>query len=246
MRTNKILIISILTLLFSSGFASAKEISGVIEGAIVVGVPVSNIASGSYSSIQYVELKSSGVREIRYSTKEDVLTCSSGELYTKPISIDRSLILRAISCYESGINSEVSEFKYEINLPKQSGGGNGASGSFPTKNAISKGEVLGAFDSSGVCEKYLFTPIVFGIKNNKDDVVRLQKFLNRELNVNIPLTGYYGKITRSYVVDFQDKYHDEILGKEYKGGGTGNVYQMTMKMIDKIECLRTTQTAKNN
>ncbi len=49
----------------------------------------------------------------------------------------------------------------------------------------------------------------YGDKGNA--VKSLQQFLNKELNLNLPVTGYFGVLTKNAVNKFQQKYADEIL-----------------------------------
>lgn len=103
-----------------------------------------------------------------------------------------------------------------------------------------QGQVLGA---GTTCGPYISSYMRYGKKNNPDDVKKLQEFLNKEFpGANIPVTGFFGPITRSYVMKFQLKYSDEIL-KPWNGNGkpedhnpTGYVYKTTLRKINNLMC----------
>ncbi len=107
------------------------------------------------------------------------------------------------------------------------------------------GSVLGAFTSdeasstnSGVCTPYISSFMKFGQKNKIEDVIRLQKFLNKELNLTIPVTGFFGKKTEAAVKQFQAKYATEILKPWVDAGiatvleSTGYVYKTTLWFVN--------------
>ncbi|HRY77073.1 MAG TPA: DUF4215 domain-containing protein, partial [Candidatus Paceibacterota bacterium] len=98
----------------------------------------------------------------------------------------------------------------------------------PTPTPTPTGEVLG---ESIACGVYLDDYIWFGKKNNSEQVKKLQEFLNGEMGASLPLTGFYGLLTRASVTAFQEKYASEILqpwldkGLMAEKRGTGNVYK---------------------
>jgi peptidoglycan hydrolase-like protein with peptidoglycan-binding domain len=83
-----------------------------------------------------------------------------------------------------------------------------------------------------------------GAKNDKEDVMRLQTFLNEEMGSSITVNGNFGPITKSWVKKFQKKYHAEILQPWIDAGfnvralkeGTGVVYKMTKYKINLMKC----------
>ncbi len=120
-----------------------------------------------------------------------------------------------------------------------SGGNNGNSG-----------EVLGASTETPSlplppgCTAYLTTYMKMGGKNNKDEVIKLQTFLNEEMGAALPVTGNYGVLTKAWVKKFQKKYHADILQPWLDAGfrasvlqeGTGVVYKMTKYKINMMKC----------
>ncbi len=93
------------------------------------------------------------------------------------------------------------------------------------------------------CELYLTEYIKYGAENNPQEVEKLQIFLNRHMGENIPVTGFYGEMTRDAVMRFQERYKDEIL-KPWADAGihadgstpTGYVYKTTKRWINVLEC----------
>ncbi len=72
----------------------------------------------------------------------------------------------------------------------------------------------------------------------------LQTFLNESMGANLPVTGHFGALTKSWVKRFQVKHHDQIIkpwvdagykGKEIEGG-TGYVYKTTKRAINMMKC----------
>ena len=103
------------------------------------------------------------------------------------------------------------------------------------------GEVLGA-STDDSC-KILTTYIKIGQNNNVDDVKFLQSFLNTELGINLPVTGFYGALTLKAVNDFQLKYSDDVLKPWIDLGlhsseeiATGYVYKTTQHTINTMVC----------
>ncbi len=123
--------------------------------------------------------------------------------------------------------------------------GNQASG-----DTQSAGEVLGASTTSPDlalpvgCSEYIHSYMGKGKNNDKEEVIKLQKFLNETMGANIPISGYFGNITRNWVKKFQVKYHPEIIKPWYDAGytkkdienGTGYVYKTTKREINLMKC----------
>ena len=111
------------------------------------------------------------------------------------------------------------------------------------------GQVLGASTSTGQvlgasCGLYL-TQYIHPIRknlNNPTEVKKLQIFLNQNLGLNLPITGYYGNQTIAAVNQFQVKYHTEVLapwlplGLPTQFTPTSYVYQTTQRWINLIMC----------
>jgi uncharacterized repeat protein (TIGR01451 family) len=105
--------------------------------------------------------------------------------------------------------------------------------------ATSTGQVLGES-----CGLYL-TSYIHPNRQNLNDptqVKKLQTFLNQNLGLNLPITGYYGSSTIAAVNKFQVKYHDEVLTPWVSLGlatpftPTNYVYQSTQRWINLIMC----------
>jgi len=112
------------------------------------------------------------------------------------------------------------------------------SGSIST---LTEGRVLGASTSCGI---YLNKYIKLGDKNNdKNEVIKLQEFLNEYLGLNLVVDGFYGLKTYNAVKAFQLKHQSEVLspwvgvGKLKKENDpTGYVYKTTQRWINMIKC----------
>ncbi len=233
----KIITISISLFALSFGIASASEISGTIgTGNVVISAPVASIKDGTYQTEQSVELTSPGATFIQYTLDGTVPACDKEIRYTGAIKISKSVTVKAIACFTDSDESSISTFDYKIES-RRSGGGGGSYMPRVLNNLKPQGEVLGEFTSTeAICKNYLNSMLAYGRRNNIEEVKKLQLFLNREILSTLPITGYFGQLTKLAVIKFQDKYHNEILGIDYKGRGTGNVFSMTLKQINKIEC----------
>jgi len=99
-----------------------------------------------------------------YTTDGTTPTCSTGTVYSSPISVNSSESVNAISCYATSTPSDVASFAYTINISTSSGGssvavasgGGGGGGGYytpiPTANTStnSGGVVLGASTTNPV------------------------------------------------------------------------------------------------
>lgn len=110
-------------------------------------------------------------------------------------------------------------------------------------NSAPAGEVLGATTDDAVCGTMIGSFLRRGMNNNPEEVKKLQAFLNKELSLTIPLTGFFGPITENAVKQFQIKYKDQILAPWVAIGGlpndtaaTGYVFKTTLFVINKIIC----------
>ncbi len=106
-------------------------------------------------------------------------------------------------------------------------------------NTAPKGKVLGA----NSCSQYINTYIKYNNKNNsKEDVKKLQIFLNEHLGLKLKVDGEYGVNSYNAVKAFQKKYKDQVLnpwiaadGKDISKG-TGYVYKTTVRWINLLKC----------
>jgi hypothetical protein len=136
--------------------------------------------------------------------------------------------------------------------PTPNGGGAngplGFGGNFPPAFPLG-GSVLGASTGPGggqvlgeSCGIYLNDFLKMGKKNNPEQVKKLQMFLNKYMGANLPVTGYFGPMTKKAVEDFQLKYWQAVLSPWVKYGlpngqtPTGYVYKTTQYMINLINC----------
>jgi len=115
------------------------------------------------------------------------------------------------------------------------------------------GEVLGAATTTAAftpppascaAAPYLKDFLKFGKANDPEQVKLLQQFLNETMDAKLPVTGFYGKLTRAAVKKFQVTHHDAIIAPwraaGYKGHdldeGSGYVYKTTLRYINMLKC----------
>lgn len=125
-----------------------------------------------------------------------------------------------------------------------SGSSSGSSGS-SRRNANfsqSAGEVLGASTMFSQCsENYLNSYIKLGAINDKEEVIKLQKFLNEYMGAGLPEDGLYDYKTMEWVNKFQTAYDTFVL-KPWSDAGlptngpTGYVYKTTKRWINLMKC----------
>ena len=97
-----------------------------------------------------------------------------------------------------------------------------------------KGEVLGASTTCGI---YVDKFLKIGLKgNNKEAVIKVQKFLNQYLNTNLVIDGIFGIKTDAALREFQSKHADKILTPWKLGTPTGIFYLTTQTAVNNIMC----------
>jgi len=69
-----------------------------------------------------------------------------------------------------------------------------------------------------------------------DEVRKLQIFLNEFTSVQLPVTGYFGTLTRAAVNAFQIQHAAEILAPLGLVAPTGNVMAMTRTVMNSLWC----------
>lgn len=128
------------------------------------------------------------------------------------------------------------------------GGGGGITGEFINGPLANSNQMTGVSTGFGqvlgesVCKPLLNGYIFFGRKNNLAEVKKLQQFLNDYQKADLPVTGFYGKLSRSAVKVFQLKHWQEILSPWVPFGlangqtATGNVSKTTRHKINKLIC----------
>lgn len=73
-----------------------------------------------------------------------------------------------------------------------------------------------------------------GVKNNTEQVKLWQAFLNKELKLNIPLTGFYGPMTYAATKQFQLAHKNEILTPNGLMNPTGYIATSTRAVANKL------------
>jgi len=91
--------------------------------------------------------------------------------------------------------------------------------------------------STKVCLPYLSSYFRNSTDNDREEVKKLQSFLNKYEGFNdLPLTGYYGVMTQATVKKFQEKYVGDILASWDLTSGTGWVLESTLTKINQLYC----------
>lgn len=221
--------------------------------------PVASPGSGTYDDPQSVALSTTGPSgtTVRYTTDGGAPSCASAE-YASPILVTGDTPLRAVACYGSVQSSPIWE-NYVIGphssgAGQTSGGGEvlGAStsteegGGTSTSTTTSTGpfspplvEVLGASTEAPACVsegEYLRDYLWYGRPNDAGQVKKLQGFLNTQESAALPVTGFFGTLTRAAVSAFQVKYAADILTPWGETEPTGNVYKTTKWKINSLWC----------
>ncbi len=126
-------------------------------------------------------------------------------------------------------------------VPPVSGGGGVVGSSFGSGpvggfSGITSGTpVSNVITSTSTCDT-MKTFMKKGRKNNVAEVKRLQAFLNGNLGLNIPTTGFFGNMTFDAVKTFQLKYRTNVLtpwGIDYS---TGYFYKTTQRQMNMLLC----------
>jgi hypothetical protein len=141
-------------------------------------------------------------------------------------------------------------YKSQNNGGGGGGGGNGIPfqpGSTGGYGGGRIGEVLGAEISAeqlAACMKdpYLTDYLKLGAKNKKDQVEKLQTFLNDLMGSKLPVTGYFGPLTFQAVKNFQAANKDQVLTPWVTAKAatddapSGYVYKTTKRWINILKC----------
>jgi hypothetical protein len=146
------------------GFGTRNSAAYVINGAVAT--PTASPVAGTYTGAQSVTLSTStGGATIRYTTTGITPTCSSGIIYSGPITVASSLTIQAIGCEGGFADSSVLSAAYTINytftLTNTNGsvsGTNCASSTYASGTAIgpctatpNAGYVFAGWSGTGSC-----------------------------------------------------------------------------------------------
>lgn len=180
--------------------------------------PVASPNAGSFSSNQNITLSSVGSDSIRYSTTAIPADCSSGTLYSGPISVTISQTIYVRAC-DTEQNYSTNSFAYEISIPEIS---------IPRKSGTSLKRRIENLKSMGqndkaetLIEQYtsefsakdteiLNVAVDLKYKIENSDVNILQNFL---ISQNIGpasfalkshgTTNYFGQLTKNALIEWQ-------------------------------------------
>ncbi len=140
MKIIKIIAFSFIGLLL---FTNSGQASWSIDVGIGVGAsdaqtavePAASPVAGTYHSSKSITLSASGATNIRYTLDGSTPTCSTGNLYSSPVSVTSTKTVKAISCYsESDGNYSPSNIvSYTYTLSCSTGSvSNGSVGDYPS------------------------------------------------------------------------------------------------------------------
>ena len=90
--------------------------------------------------------------------------------------------------------------------------------------------------TAGTCSVYITSYMKMGSGNSESDVKKLQTFLNKSVGSTLPITGYFGPLTKAAVEAFQTKYASDVLTPWGLTAPTGYVYKTTLREINLLNC----------
>jgi len=158
MEKIKIIFIAMISAILIAPAVFASEIIGNLStgignngieniNAAVIVAPLADPLPGTYTAGQSIVLFADGPSIIRYNINGVAPNCVSGNVYSGPIDVNQTLVIKAIACYENDYFSPVVEFAYIINLlslpavsSNGSSGGGGISGGGSNILKITKAE----------------------------------------------------------------------------------------------------------
>lgn len=116
------------------------------------------------------------------------------------------------------------------------GGGRIQYGRPPLKNLNERLTYISPIDNKEYeCNPFVSTTLIYLSKNNDVSQVKLwQAFLNQELSLKLPVTGYFGVQTISAVKKFQTKYSTDVLAPAGLKYPTGLIRKLTITKANKI------------
>lgn len=86
------------------------------------------------------------------------------------------------------------------------------------------------------CPPYLLAPVGIGMRNNHDDVRRVERFLNVFERADLAEDGLYGFSDIQAVKRFEYKYAELVLIPRGIEGPTGRVHDKTKDLMDALAC----------
>ena len=224
----------------------------IIINAVPPTIITANAPAGTYTTTQTINLSSTGADYIRYALDGTIPSCSIGTIYNTTLYASSPLTIKAIACDYAGNESAVTTFQY--NFPYTLAVGAGLS---PNESNNSTGSSVSSTTPTPIP---VFTPIISnnqptpqpiasneltGCKfqtylkyNNQGEEVKcLQTFLKIQGVEIYPegiISGWFGPLTKSAVIRFQEKYFEEILVPWGFKQGTGYAAQTTTAQIRKM------------
>jgi peptidoglycan hydrolase-like protein with peptidoglycan-binding domain len=102
-----------------------------------------------------------------------------------------------------------------------------------TSSLVSSSTILTTNGSTCATRILITQPIDTKLKNNSDDIKKLETFLNTYEGEKLKVDGVYGKADIAAVKRWQAKYKKEILSPMRLKNPTGTIYASSMRQIEK-------------
>lgn len=102
-----------------------------------------------------------------------------------------------------------------------------------TSTKVNTGTILTTNGSTCSTRIALSSPVDFGLKNNPDDVKKIETFLNTYEGEKLKVDGLYAKEDFDAVKKWQTKYKTQILTPVKLKKPTGTVYTSSMRQIER-------------
>jgi Bacterial Ig-like domain/Chitobiase/beta-hexosaminidase C-terminal domain len=139
-----------LTLTDSGGtkLSTAVSLTGTGLAAPTVNPPTLTPASGTYSSAQSVTMSAATGTTIRYTTGTAAAppadpTATTGTLYSAPVSVSSSQVIKARAFDANGVASAVAQNTYTINIPPSAPTVTPATGTYTTAQSVTMSAAAG-------------------------------------------------------------------------------------------------------
>jgi peptidoglycan hydrolase-like protein with peptidoglycan-binding domain len=86
---------------------------------------------------------------------------------------------------------------------------------------------------------------IFKLGDQSEEIKNIQTFLNKNLSINLPITGFFGPLTKQAVIDFQNKNKEYVLTPAGLNSGTGIWGPLTARFADQVNSISLTVQDNN-
>ncbi len=216
-------------------FVGETSVSSGIQNIFNVGnFVISETASSTYTATFSGDCDISGNISL---SAGDVKVCTITNNDIAPVVCESGFHREGEVCVADPVSEVVEESEGRSGSSRRNNSGGQVLGAFTENtNSTTTQTTTNTNSNNSTCEEYIKTYIKFGQNNDVEDVKRLQIFLNEHMKANIPITGFYGEITMSWVKKLQEMHKDEILTPWGIVDPTGYVYKTTKRFINIKKC----------